>query len=60
MDFVRNCRLSSFPDGVHVESRWIHGVHVESIWNLWGSVKYSGAHIPSPEWVPWRYPKMGD
>ena len=30
MDFVQNCRLKSFPDGVHVES----------IWNLWGRVKY--------------------
>ena len=31
MDFVQNCRLKSFPDGVHVESTW----------NLWGRVKYS-------------------
>jgi hypothetical protein len=30
MDFIQNCRLRSFPFGVHLESRWSHGVQVES------------------------------
>ena len=41
MDFIQNCRLWSFPYGVHLESRWTHGVQVESTWNLWVRVKYT-------------------
>src|ERR1700687_5743661 len=40
MDFQQKCRVKSFLDGVHLESRWIYGVHLESIWNPWGRVKY--------------------
>ena len=31
---LQNCRLKSFPDGVHVDSTWIYGVHVKSIWGV--------------------------
>jgi type II secretory pathway component PulL len=41
MDFIQNCRLRSFPFGVHLESRWSHGVQVESTWNLWVRVNYT-------------------
>jgi len=41
MDFIQNCRLRSFPDGLQMDSSWIYGLHLESIWNLWGRVKYS-------------------
>jgi hypothetical protein len=45
MDFVQNCRLRSFSDGLHLDSTWTHGVQVESIWNLWGRVNYTPISI---------------
>jgi hypothetical protein len=41
MDFVQNCRLRSFSDGLHLDSTWVYGVQVDSIWNLWGRVNYT-------------------
>jgi hypothetical protein len=41
MDFVQNCRLRSFSDGLHLDSTWTYGVHLDSIWNLWGRVNYT-------------------
>jgi hypothetical protein len=41
MDFVQNCGLGSFSDGLHLDSTWTCGVQVDSIWNLWGRVNYT-------------------
>jgi hypothetical protein len=55
MDFVQNCRLRSFSDGLHLDSTWTYGVQVDSIWNLWGRVNYTlRLKQPHPPIVPTR------
>jgi len=44
MDFIQNCRLRSFPDGVHIDLWSPGGLHLESVGE--GKVLRKGEKIP--------------